>query len=181
MRRNLTLTLIGALLTLTAHSVAAQTSPPFKSFNAFAAGAVTTSNNLSNCPDVQCSSGFCTSCATFSDLTLTGLAGATISGELIVETGNSVGFTAGNCSQVHGVSTATARKFGVRFGINGWACRDTTIAPDHLQFSGNYVVLGGTGSYGHAAGTGAFSIDFPNSLETTTRSMVFNGVIQKAP
>ncbi len=180
MRRNFTLAIAFTLLTLTPSIAAAQTSAPFKKFNVFAVGPIATSNNLSNCPEVQCASGFCISCGTFSDLTINGLAGATLSGELLLELGNSVGFTVGNCSQLHGISTATAKSFSIKFGIQGWACHDATLSPDHLQFSGNYVVLSGTGSYGHAAGTGSFTTDYPGSLETVTRSIVFDGVIQKA-
>ena len=179
MRHNLILAFALTFLGLTSSMAAAQSSAPFKKFNVFAAGPIATSNNLSNCPDVQCFSGFCTSCGTFADLSINGLAGATLSGELVLEVGTSVGFMVGNCSQLHGISTATAKKFSINFGIQGWVCRDPARSSDHLQFSGNYIVLGGTGSYANAAGTGSFTTDYPSALETVTRSIVFNGVIQK--
>jgi hypothetical protein len=149
--------------------------PPFTKFNVFTSGSVTT-GSTTNCPDITCYSGSCTSCETFSGLKINGLAGATLSGELLFE----AGYATGNCSQVHGNSTATAKTFTIKFGLQGWACYDLALAVDDLQFTGNYVVLGGTGSYGHAAGTGSFTTDYANFLETVTRSMSFDGVIQKA-
>jgi len=153
----------------------ASPAPPYSKFNAFASGPITTSGGTTSCPDITCSSGSC-SCATFSGLKLNGLSGATLSGELLFEGG----YVSGNCSQFHGTSTATANSFTIKFGINGFSCWDLGQASDSLPIIANYVVLSGTGTYGHATGVGTFNMDFPNLFETSTRGIVFNGVIQKA-
>jgi len=195
MKRDLFLLLAFALLMLPSRMVAAQSATddsvseqvpgalrtvPFTRFQAFAAGSITTTSNISNCPDVPCLSALCNSCGTFSGLPINGLPGATLSGELILETGIGVGFSAGSCRQLHGIAMATEKQFTIKFGVQGWACSDPTLSPDHLQFTGNYVVLSGTGSYGHATGTGSFTTDYPGSPETVTRGIVLEGVIQKA-
>ncbi len=153
--------------------------PPFHKFNVFTSGDVTNSGtNLGPCAPVTCESGLCQGCFTFSDSKLTGgLAGATLSGQFVFENN----YQLGDCFVTHGIATATAKKFTINFGIEGHSCVQDSVSSDHLQFTGNYVVLGGTGGYGSAAGTGSFTSDFPNIIgETTTRSVVMSGVIQEA-
>ncbi len=148
--------------------------PPFTKLNIFMAGPVVFGS--SGCPDVTCYGGNC-SCEAFSGLKVQGgLAGTKLSGEIVFE-GN---YLIGNCYQAHGIATAAAKNFSINFGIQGMDCYDPSLSFDHLQVIGNYVILGGSGPYGHAAGTGSFSNDMPNFYQTTTRSMVFSGVIQKA-
>lgn len=148
--------------------------PPFTKFNIFSSGPITEGPST-NCSGVTCNSGAC-SCESFSGLKVNGLAGALLSGQLIFEGG----YFVGQCQPVHGFATATAKTFTINFGLDGLACYDLNIAVDHLPVTGSYVVLGGSGGYGHAAGTGSFSDDMPNIYQTTARSLVFSGVIQKA-
>jgi hypothetical protein len=163
----------------TAEVLAPEVTPlaPFAKFSAFASGGLTTSLASTNCTNagVTCDSGTCNGCFTFSDLPLKGVMGTTISGEMIIE--NST--RNGDCYVSHGVAVAAAKAFTINFGIAGHLCYQPSLSPDDLQFTGNYIVRGGTGAYGAAAGTGSFTTDFPASLGTETRSLSMNGVIQK--
>lgn len=153
--------------------------PPFTKFNIYASGPFTAAAFGTNCSNagLTCDSGSC-SCFTFSGLPAKGgLAGATLSGQFVFEDGFTVG---SDCFVTHGVMTATAHAFSINFGASGMVCYQPTLSFDHLQFTGNYIVQGGTNGYGHAAGTGSFTTDFPNYYGTETRSLVFNGLMQKA-
>jgi hypothetical protein len=153
------------------------TSAPFAKFSAFASGAFTTSAALTSCTNagVTCDSGSCNGCFTFSDLPLKGVMGTTFSGEMILE--NSTGN--GGCYVSHGVAVAAAKAFTINFGIVGHLCYQPSLSSDDLQFTGNYIVRGGTGAYGAAAGTGSFTTDFPSTVGSEIRSLSMNGVIQK--
>jgi hypothetical protein len=147
--------------------------PPFAKFNVFASGAFTQAAGV--CPDVTCASSSCSACTTFSGLPAKGgLAGAKLSGELIFESG----YNYGQCYQVHGITTATATSYVVNFIVAGQACIGQSV--DDIQFTGNYVVSGGTGAYAASTGTGSFTTVIPNAFGTVTQSLAMSGTFQKA-
>jgi hypothetical protein len=154
------------------------TPPPFTKFSAYASGSFTTASPLTACTaaSVTCQSGVCNGCFTFSNLPLKGLTGTTISGEMIIENDAELG----DCYVSHGAAVATGKSFTINFGIAGQLCYQPTLSLDDLQFTGNYIVRGGSGAYGSAAGTGTFATDFASSFSTVTRSLTMTGVIQKA-
>jgi hypothetical protein len=154
------------------------TPPPFTKFSAYASGSFTTTSSLTPCTgaSVTCQSGVCNGCFTFSNLPLKGLTGTTISGEMIIENDAELG----DCYVSHGAAVATGKSFTINFGIAGHLCSQPALSPNDLQFTGNYIVRGGTGAYASAAGTGTFATDFADLFSTVTRSLTMTGVIQKA-
>ncbi len=153
---------------------------PFNKLNLFASGPVTTGSDLTPCAGLNCQLRIVFLLFVLRFTHQGGLAGATLSGDLLFESTYLLGASSFGCYITHGVATTTAHNFTHRhFGFSRTIVSSgRPLVPNQLQFIANYAVLGGTGSYA-TAGYRFVHFEIFRTSSGRRPAVTINGVRQK--
>lgn len=147
-----------------------------------------TTTAIGACADAPCPSGdSCTGCISWNGLVLQGgfngspFAAPTLTGDFTADVTHEItsGSGTGICFQGAGpatVFTNAAKTGSIQMALIGQICAASSGSPI-LQFSGSYLVTGGTGVYSTAAGSGTVTADLSNAFGTSRHTVQMNGTL----